>query len=78
MFEIWGQGCTLSELKESLKNCPQHIKAQWMEKSVSFRFVVEGFGRKVPEEEKLALMDAVTESCPFEVIQFCCLFNVLG
>lgn len=67
MFEIWGHGCTIAELKQSLRDCPQHIKAPWMDKSVSFRFVVEGFGKKIPDEEKLVLMDEVTEACPFEV-----------
>lgn len=67
MFEIWGQGSTVAELKQSLRDCPQHIKAPWLAKSVSFRFVVEGFGRKIPDEEKLTLMDEVTAVCPFEV-----------
>lgn len=67
MFEIWGHGTSLAELTQSLKECPWKTKAPWIDKNVSFRFVVEGFGRKIPEEEKLALMDAVTEVCPFEV-----------
>ena len=67
MFEIWGQGSTVTGLKESLQQCPQHIKAPWLGKSVSFRFVVDGFGRRIPDEEKLVLMDEVTAVCPFEV-----------
>lgn len=61
----------MEELKESLRQCPDHIKAPWLNKSVSFRFVVEGFGRKIPDEEKLTLMDEVTDVCPFEVCSTC-------
>eukprot|EP00892_Ulva_mutabilis_P012672 jgi/Ulvmu1/9778/UM056_0018.1 len=66
LFEFWGSGRNMAELKQSISRCPDHLKTKWFGADVSFRYVIEGFGVSIPEvPDKRDMMDAITEVCPF-------------
>lgn len=66
LFEIWGSGSSLEELKESLRECPAHIMQPWLAQDKSFKFVVDGFGRRFSVQEQIKLMHDVTDVCPLQ------------
>ena len=72
LFELWGIGTTMDELKQSVRKCPEQLKTKWFGENVSFRYVIEGFGVSVPEvPDKSDMMDSITEVCPFQVPHSC-------
>jgi hypothetical protein len=67
VFELWGWGNTLSQLKESLRRCAPEVKEPWFRPHLSFKWVVDGFGKRLAQPRQIELMTELTPDCPFQV-----------
>lgn len=52
-IQVWGEGSTFEELQSSIEECPEHVKAPFYSKEISFRVVVDAWGCKMRQEEKV-------------------------
>jgi hypothetical protein len=66
-FEVWGTGRTLPELKASLRQCAAKVKEPWCRPELSFKWIVDGFGKKILQPQQLELMRELASECPFQV-----------
>jgi len=55
-FEKWGEGRTYEELLATLEQYPQKKMMAYGDESKSFKFVVDGFGRKHNNAERIEIM----------------------
>jgi uncharacterized protein (DUF2126 family) len=69
LFEVWGVGDDMEDVRASLRACPKAIMDPWLGPSTSFKFIVDGFGRKLAQPEQLETMEAIEPECFFEVPQ---------
>ena len=57
MIEIWGEGATWEELFQSVKDYHSHLKQPWRGPEVSFKIVVDGWGKAVKQVQQLELIN---------------------
>ncbi|GFR46055.1 hypothetical protein Agub_g7525 [Astrephomene gubernaculifera] len=65
LVEVWGEGADWGELQAAIEACPEQVKAPWLSPSLSFKVVVESFGRSVAMEEQLEAIHRL-EFIPFQ------------
>eukprot|EP00210_Caulerpa_lentillifera_P001200 g1156.t1 len=56
-IEIWGEASTFEELRESIENCPEDLKTPFYSEALSFKVIVDGWGCKLSQEEKVASIE---------------------
>ena len=56
-LEVWGEGTTLEELCTAIRSFPEHRKQRWSQPHLSFKIVVDGWGRSISQQEQLELID---------------------
>eukprot|EP00299_Pterocystis_sp_00344_P019741 c9766_g2_i2.p1 GENE.c9766_g2_i2~~c9766_g2_i2.p1 ORF type:complete len:451 (-),score=72.95 c9766_g2_i2:89-1384(-) len=57
VVDLWGHGNTIQECQESILACPAHKTEPYCGPNSSFKFLVEGFGKHYPVDEKIQLME---------------------
>ena len=57
LFEVWGEGSTYDEVHAAVKQYPPELQAPFMASHLSFKVVVESFGRRVTLEEQKEKID---------------------
>ena len=56
-LEVWGEGSTFEELCAAIRAFPEHRKQRWSHPHLSFKIVVDGWGRSISQQEQLELID---------------------
>ncbi|GMH33774.1 hypothetical protein BSKO_01608 [Bryopsis sp. KO-2023] len=56
-FEVWGEGETWEELEESISSFPEDRKEPFLREHVTYKIMVDMYGKKCPQEEKIKIMD---------------------
>ncbi|XP_035205038.1 tRNA (guanine(10)-N2)-methyltransferase homolog [Stegodyphus dumicola] len=56
-YELWAKSRTLSDLHAGLKNIPKEFIEPYCAKDVSFRIMVESFGKKLHKDYKVQRID---------------------
>eukprot|EP00891_Asterochloris_glomerata_P003993 jgi/Astpho2/3993/e_gw1.00063.101.1_t len=56
-LEVWGEGSTFEELCAAIRAFPPHRKQRWSQPHLSFKIVVDGWGRSISQQEQLELID---------------------
>ena len=56
-LEVWGEGTTFEELCTAIRAFPEHRKQRWSQPHLSFKIVVDGWGRSISQQEQLELID---------------------
>ena len=57
LFEVWGEGSSYEEVHAAVKQYPPELQAPFMAAHLSFKVVVESFGRGVKMEEQREKID---------------------
>ena len=55
-LELWGEGETWDELIASVKSFPKARRECWNEPNITFKFVVDGWGKAIKQEDQIAIM----------------------
>ncbi len=64
VYELWGEGRCVSELKASVRGVPDARKAPYLRDDVTFKFVVDTFNMSLSGEKKVARIDVSAERSP--------------
>lgn len=65
IIEVWGEGSSREELQASIEACPLASKEHWLREGVTFKVVVESFGKSIAMQEQLSFMHWL-EFIPFK------------
>ena len=55
-LELWGEGTNWDELIASVKSFPQARRERWNAPDISFKFVVDGWGKAIKQQDQIAIM----------------------
>lgn len=72
MYELWGEGGSYEELKDSVLSYPDEGKLPYLESNSTFRITVDTFGRVISLQEQKELIQGLSY-IPFKV----CVFNLI-
>jgi len=67
MYELWGEGGSYEELKDSILSYPDDRKLPYLESNSTFRITVDTFGRVISLQEHKELIQGFTY-IPFKVV----------
>lgn len=74
MYELWGEGSSYEELKESVLSYPDERKLPYLDSDSTFKITVDCFGKVISLEEQKELIQGLSY-IPFKVG---CSFNLIG
>lgn len=66
MYELWGEGSSYEELKESVLSYPDERKLPYLDSDSTFKITVDGFGKVISLEEQKELIQGLSY-IPFKV-----------
>ncbi|GFO28406.1 tRNA (guanine(10)-n2)-methyltransferase homolog [Plakobranchus ocellatus] len=61
LYELWGEGSNLLEVKEQIKQLPKDSVEPYTNECSSFRIVVETFNKKLSTSDKIKRIEQLTE-----------------
>lgn len=74
MFEVWGEGCSLEEMRSSVERYPEERKSPYLCEDSTFKITVDCFGRALSTQEQTDRINGCSY-IPFKVHWlFVCLF----
>ncbi len=81
-LEIWGEGATWEEVFASIQAYPKERIQQWCMPNISFKILVDGWGRAVKQEQQLDIINkfgflGLQVQPPFLLCVICCFCNLL-
>lgn len=74
MYELWGEGSSYEELKESVLSYPDERKLPYLDSDSTFKITVDSFGKVISLEDQKELIQGLSY-IPFKVG---CSFNLIG
>jgi len=66
MYELWGEGSSYEELKESVLSYPDERKLPYLDSDSTFKITVDSFGKVISLEEQKELIQGLSY-IPFKV-----------
>ena len=66
MYELWGEGGSYEELKDSILSYPDERKLPYLESSSTFKITVDSFGKVFSLQEQKELIQGLSY-IPFKV-----------
>ena len=54
IYELWGKGSSIKELKESVDKYPHVLKEPYMREDTTFKFTLDTFNKSLPKKIKVA------------------------
>ncbi|KAL3152268.1 hypothetical protein ABBQ32_001345 [Trebouxia sp. C0010 RCD-2024] len=55
-LELWGEGETWDKLIASVRSFPIARRKRWTDPSITFKFVVDGWGKAIKQQDQIAIM----------------------
>lgn len=69
MYELWGEGSSYEELKDSIMRYPDDRKLPYLDSNSTFKITVDSFGKVISLQEQKELIQGLSY-IPFKVSLF--------